>query len=123
LNKSLPEGDYAVAVESKIIAGFVEETGFTVKTLEIGSLNKDRGTPGTEVKISGNFFGTKKGKVYLESASTKPKSCKVLEWNGVGAEGERTIRFVVPKMSADTYALRVTNSVGSKIEEKAFTVE
>jgi len=68
-------------------------------------------------------FGTKKGKVYLENGSTKPKSCKVLEWNGVRADGDRTIRVAVPKLPVGPYHLRVTNGVGSGIKEKGFTVE
>ena len=33
---------------------------------------------GDEITISGSFFGTKKGKVYLEDLATgKKKSCKV----------------------------------------------
>ena len=43
---------------------------FTVKPPEIDSLNIYHGIAGAPITITGNFFSTKKGKVYLEDIST-----------------------------------------------------
>jgi hypothetical protein len=69
-----------------------------------------------------NYFGYKKGKVYLEDPSTeKKKTCKVISWFMDPTTGESTIRFVVPKLNSRDYTLTVTNKVGTA--ETTFTIE
>jgi len=72
--------------------------------------------------ITGDFFSTKKGKVYLEDAvSGRKKTCKVTAW------GMESISFVVPKTSksfpAGTYPLKVTNKVGTAAAPSNFAVD
>jgi hypothetical protein len=72
-----------------------------VKSPEISSINRAEGTAWDEITIRGRFFGTKKGKVYLEyedSGSPVRKNCKVLSWAMDPASGEGEIVFVVPSM-------------------------
>jgi hypothetical protein len=95
---------------------------FTVKPPQIDSLDAHHGAAGTPITITGNFFGTKKGKVYLEDISTgRKKNCKVTSW-GMGS-----ISFSVPKTSkgfpAGTYPLSVENKVGIAEAPSSFTIE
>jgi hypothetical protein len=78
------------------------------------------GTPGAEKTISGNYFGSKKGKVYLEDPSTgQKKNCKVTSWSMDSGTGISSLNFVVPKPKGyvpgvpTSYNLKVTNKVGT----------
>jgi len=96
-----------VVVQPKGTPFITEPGGFTVKLPEIGTVTPPSASPLGEVRIAGKFFGTKKGKVYLEQGGVA-KACKVLSW----AMGE--IRFQVPKKyPSGTYTLKVTNKVGT----------
>jgi len=93
-----------------------------VKPPEIDSLDYTSGVAGTPITITGNFFGIKKGKVYLEyekNGKLKKKNCKVNSWD------MDSIIFFVPKTSksfpAKEYTLKVTNKVGE--DSTAFAVE
>jgi hypothetical protein len=86
---------------------------------EIVSVDRS-GTPGEGKTLSGNYFGTKKGKVYLEDQSTgQKKSCKVTSWSMDPDTGVSNLRFVLPKPKgyvpgvSTTYNLKVTNKVGT----------
>jgi hypothetical protein len=81
------------------------------------------GNTGDEITLNGNFFGTKKGKVYFEyeqGSKTKKKNCKVKKW-----EMDKVI-FVVPKTTksfpAGTYPLKVSNKVGIETVGGGFTI-
>jgi hypothetical protein len=70
------------------------------------------GDIGTEIVITGRFFGAKKGKVYLEyldGGVTKKKNCKVMSWSMTPATGDSTVRFIVPTLPTDVYPLYVSN--------------
>jgi len=109
IKKPLPPGiAYDVVLQLKEPQGVDPITlsgAFTVMAPEIGTVDPNTGAEGTEVEISGNFFSTKKGKVYLGE-----KKCKVSSW------GMDTITFFVPKTTKSfppgTYPLKVTNKVG-----------
>ncbi len=99
---------------------------FTVKGPEIDPLAPDSGTPGTEIIVTGKFFSTKKGKVYIvDPESGKKKSCKVTDWFMDPTGGDSTLTFIVPKLpkplGPGDYTLKVTNKLG--IAETTFTVE
>jgi hypothetical protein len=110
LSKALPTAPYDVVVqpkEPKGAAWTTEPGGFTVKGPEIGEVKPPSGTPLTQITITGGFFGTKKGKVYLEREGVA-KGCKVVTWT----MGE--IKFLVPKnYPPGACTLKVTNKVGS----------
>ena len=86
----------------------------------------DGGAPEREITIEGSFFGTKKGKVYLEyvdGTETKKKNCKITEWAMYDlANGDSRIRFIVPKLSktSPAYTLKVVNKIG--YAERLFSV-
>jgi hypothetical protein len=100
-----------------------------VKNPELDTLLDNSGRTGDKITVTGNFFGTKKGKVYLEydkSGQTKKKNCKVTNWSMNEATGVSTLTFDVPKVSksfpAGNYPLKVENKVGTAIADTNFTV-
>jgi hypothetical protein len=127
--ESLPVGAYAVSVTSKTIGTIHLDDSFTVKNPELDPLADNSGRPEDEITLTGNFFGTKKGKVYLEYQSngqTKTKNCKVTYWYMNPTTGASELRFLVPKVSktfpAADYPLKVTNKVGKATASTNFTV-
>jgi hypothetical protein len=99
---------------------------FTVKTPEIDPLAKDHDIPGKDITVTGRFFTTKKGKVYIEDPDTgKKKTCKVTVWSMDPTRGESTLTFIVPKLPKplvpDTYTLKITNKLGTV--DTLFTVD
>jgi len=103
-----------------------EEDGFTLKPPEIVSVNSGVGTAWDRITIHGNFFGTKKGTVYLGySVKGKPtkKNCSVVSWTMDPATEKGDIVFVVPQgLAPGVYDLIVKNSVGSDTILGGFTV-
>jgi hypothetical protein len=104
-----------------------EEDGFTVKAPEIVEVNPKSGSGGNYITIHGNFFGTKKGKVYLgyvvKGKPTK-KSCSVVSWAVDPVTEEGDIVFVVPNgLPLGAYNIIVTNNVGSDALVSGFTVK
>jgi hypothetical protein len=97
-----------------------EEHGFTVKAPEIVSITPNSGSVGEQITISGNFFGSKKPKVYLGYVSNgKPtkKSCSVVSWS------DDEIILTVPKFPLGTYDVIVTNSVSSDTLPGGFIIK
>ena len=76
----------SVSVTTKTKETITLPDDFTVKNPELDPLTDDNksGIPEEEIVLTGKFFGTKKGKVYLEytdsKGQTKKKSCKVTYW-------------------------------------------
>jgi len=103
-----------------------EADGFTVKPPEIASVNSGVGTAWDQITIHGNFFGMKKGTVYLGySVKGKPmkKNCSVASWTMDPATEKGDIVFVVPQgLAPGVYDLIVTNGVGSRTVVGGFTV-
>jgi len=128
VKKTLPAGPYDVTIYTQPYGAtppIIIPSGFTVKDPGLAPLSPSNGSPGTEIAISGSFFSTKKGKVYLEDPSTgKKKNCKVTSWSMDPATGASELRFIIPKLSksflAGTYQLVVTNKVGTV--QQTFTV-
>jgi hypothetical protein len=120
------ETAYDVMIMSKEIGSITLPSAFTVKLPEpqIDPGDNDHGASGDPITINGDFFGTKKGKVYLEyEKDGKPmkKNCKVTSW------GMNGITFIVPKTSksfpAGTYPLKVMNKVGIAEAPSNFTID
>jgi hypothetical protein len=125
VKKPLPPGPpYDVVVQTKEPKGATPITidvPFAMMSPEIVSIDPV-GSLGDVIVLSGNYFGYKKGKVYLEDPSTeKKKTCKVISWFMDPTTGESTIRLVVPKLNRGDYTLTVTNKVGTA--ETTFTIE
>jgi hypothetical protein len=117
----LPTGSYPAIFDVtirrqpyKTTSPFSLTDAFTVRNPWISSHSPASGTPGTEVKVNGTFFGAKKGKVYLEGQSNgQKKSCKVTSWTMNLTDGTSEMTFIVPKVDAGNYWLYVTNKVGT----------
>jgi hypothetical protein len=104
-----------------LLGGFIMKNPTTLNPLLVSN-----GSPGTEITITGKFFSTKKGKVYLEDPSTgKKKNCKVTAWYMEPTNGESSLTFVVPKLPKGLlpgpYPLKIANKIGTA--EATFTVE
>jgi hypothetical protein len=125
VTKVPPVGTHEVTIKPYKADDIIISNAFTVKAPEIDSLNSYIGTGGiTPIIITGRFFSTKKGKVYLEyEKDNKPmkKNCKVTSW------GMDSISFIVPKTSksfpAGTYPLKVMNKVGIAEAPSNFTID
>jgi len=122
----LPSGPCDVIIKLqpyKSVSPFILPGALTVMNPELDPFSIGHGSPGDEITITGKFFGTKKGKVYLEDPSTaQKKSCKVTSWSMNLATSESTLSFVVPKgLVAGIHPLKVTNKIGTA--EKSFTID
>jgi len=112
-------GIHYVTIKPYKAADIILSNAFTVKPPEIGSLDSYQGAVGAPITITGNYFGTKKGKVYLEEpVSGKKKTCNVTNWRMEPTNGKSTITFVVPKLPkyfspGVTYSLKVSNKIGT----------
>jgi hypothetical protein len=106
----------------KSVSPIILPGALTVMNPELDPFSTGHGSPGDQIATTGRFFGTKKGKVYLEDPSTgKKKNCKVSSWSMDPGTGESTLTFVVPKgLAAGRYSLKVTNKVGTV--ETTFTI-
>ena len=117
----LPVGPFAVKVTTKSKQTIDITDSFTVKNPELDPLTDDNrsGTPEEEITLTGRFFGTKKGKVYLEykdsKGQTKKKTCKVTYWNMIPSTGVSELRFIVPKISktftVGPHPLKIDNKI------------
>ena len=121
-------GPYTVTVVPyQSPAPLIVSSSFYVKIPELDPLSPDHGKPDTLITITGRFFSTKKGKVYIEdSVSGKKKTCKVTNWFMNPTNGESTLTFVVPKLpkgfnTGAAYPLKVANKVGTA--QTTFTVD
>ena len=123
IRKPLIPGPYEVTVQPRGLrytAAMAEGETFTMKPPENVSVGADLGLPGDQIEISGNYFGSKKGKIYLEDqVSGLTRSCRVVSWSMDPATGESSVIFTVPKPRgyvpgvATSYTLKVTNKVGT----------
>ncbi len=125
----LPAGPHDVVIKPNPngdISPLVLPGAFTVMDPAIGSLSSVRGAPGDEITITGKYFSTRKGRVYLEDpARGKNKNCKITGWTMDPISGDSTLTFTVPKLPkgllAGPYPLKVANKVG--IAETMFTID
>lgn len=87
-----------------------ESGAFTVRLPEITG-GPYHGSPGATLTVTGRFFGTTKGKVYL--GATSLTSCRVVSWVMNTATGESTASFVVPtKIAKGSYDLVIITAKG-----------
>ena len=105
--------DLTVQAKSEGATSFTMSNSFTVRLPAPDALTgtNDNGAQGVNINLTGDFFGTKKGKVYLEYRNSKGqdklKSCKIISW------GMNAITFQVPKLEPGIYPLSISNKVGN----------
>ena len=96
-----------VMITSKAIGSITLPKTFTVKLLQpvFDPGVNDHGAPGQPITINGNFYGNKKGKVYLGYLG-KNTNCKITDWNMT------SITFLIPKNLAEgEYLLNISNKI------------
>ena len=104
LAKIITPGIYDVVVQPvgpKGTPPVVYQEAFNVRSAEIYSIEQGEGSAYDQVHITGKFFGTKKGAVYLEYGKGETlirKNCKISNWTMDPTTGDSEIVFVVPKM-------------------------
>jgi len=127
VSKGIPSGIYDLVVLPKGLPEIRMEDYFSMRLPEIDSVEPDRGSVGEPISIQGRFFGTKKGKVYLDcgtGATTVRKSGKVTSWSMNATTGEGEIQFLVPKgLPVGSCDLTLTNPVGSATLIGGFVAE
>lgn len=123
ITRVIPEGGpYHVMIRPYKADDITIPNAFTMKPPWIDSLDPYQGVKGDPIAINGNFFSTKKGKVYLENLNTgKKKNCQVKSW------GMDRITFVVPRTSKGfppgAYPLKVMNRIGIAEISPDFTID
>ena len=100
---------------------------FTLRLPALNELSVTSGTYPEPIKVTGKFFGTKKGKVYLyDLATDKKKSLKITDGKMNESTGISEITFVVPKPSkalpGGLYQLKISNKIGAAATTPEFTV-
>jgi len=68
---------YDATTQSNGAVAAMEVGVFTVQASQVPSVDPNFGSEGDQISIKRMFFGTKKGKVYLEKDGVK-KACKII---------------------------------------------
>ena len=128
VKKLLSTGRFHVTVQPQPYRSTSPElitSAFTIKNPEMDPLSTDHGAPGDDITISGRFFSTRKGKVYIEyeeNGQIRKKSCTVKSWAMDASTGASEIRIQVPKIKySGPCVLIIANKVGAV--EKPFTID
>jgi hypothetical protein len=104
--------------EPKGVLPITMADAFTIMAPEIISVIPNSGQAEAEIAISGKYFGSKKGKVYLGT-----QKCKVISWTMNSLTGVSQASFMVPKkLTSGIYDITVTNKVGSDTLANWFTI-
>lgn len=104
LNKVLIPGIYDIIVQPvgpNGIPSIVYQESFVVRGAEIYSINRTEGTSYDQVTLTGKFFGTKRGTVYLEyeeEGIAKINPCKIIKWIMDSTTGDSEVVFEIPSM-------------------------
>lgn len=121
LSGPMPPGTYDVTVKPRETGAQTSVFGdaFSVMPPEIATANPNHGLFGEQIILTGEFFGAKKGKVYLGT-----KSCKIVSWTMDPTTNQGQIQFSVPRgVLPGNYDLKVSNQVGAEVLESGFTVD
>jgi len=100
VSKAPLPGAYGVSVQPKGGQARVYPAAFTVQPPAIDTVDPATGAVGATVTVTGSFFTTKKGKIYLVGNGPKgiiAKSGKVITWTMDPATGVSSATFAVPK--------------------------
>lgn len=122
LRKLMIPGPHQVTVQPRQQKFYVAmgEDVFTIKAPESVNITADAGLPGDQIEVTGNYFGSKKGKIFLEDPVTGwVKRCRIASWSMDQTTGESSVIFAVPKPKgyvpgvSMSYTLKVTNKIGT----------
>lgn len=131
IKKPMIPGPHQVTVqprEQKFYVAMGDDV-FTIKEPENVSFNADSGLPGGQIQITGDYFGSTRGKIYLEDQmSGLIKKCRVVSWSMDPVTGKGSAIFAVPRPNgyvpgvSTSYTLRVTNKIGTALAATAFAI-
>jgi len=97
---------------------------FMVRPPVVEALPVGLGSKGDVITVPGRFFGTKKGKVYIEyekDGQPRRASCPIKLWTMEPATGTSEVRFRIPQIKySGPCVLIIANKVGAL--EKPFTI-
>ena len=114
IKKALSPGAHDLVLQPKEPKGTAPITlsgAFTIMAPDITSVVPNSGGEGAVITISGNYFGTRKGKVYVGD-----QKCKVTSWTMSPVTGASTAKFIVhKKLGTGTYLLDVENKIGRSV--------
>jgi parallel beta-helix repeat protein len=101
---------------------------FALKNHVLDDLVDSSGAYPETITVTGKFFSTRKGKVYLyDPVTEKKKNLRVMDWKMNETTGVSELTFLVPKPSkrfpAGPYQLKVVNRIGTATASKDFTLE
>jgi len=118
---------YPVAVVVNNVSRHLDDT-FTVRNPVLDDLLVSRGRFPDVLTVTGKFFGSKKGKVYLEDLYGKKKNLKVTFWEMIPSTGISTLMFRVPRPSKKfpagyPYVLKVAGKIGTATANTGFVIE
>ena len=103
----LTDTPYDISIQPKGAPPIVLPGAFTMRKPEL-DLASYGGTPEQPVTITGRWFGTKKGQVYVNQ-----QKCKVTAWSMDPTSGISTLTFIVHrKLGTGTSGLEVVNKIG-----------
>ena len=86
----------------------------SAKRMDIDKVNPDSEVQGGRDYHRREFFGTKKGKVFLtytKNGRDKIKNCKVKSWTMSPTSGGGEVKFLVPKLDPVPCTLGISNKL------------
>ena len=126
IKSTMGPGTYDVTIiqKGKGIEPIVLPNVFSIMAPEIDTIEPNVGEANQEITITGQFFGTKKLKVYMDDG-IKKKKCKVTFLTMDSTTGESELRIRVPKkgLVAGPCDVTVTNKVGEDTRVGGFTMQ
>jgi PKD repeat protein len=126
VKSTMGPGTYDVTIiqKGKDAEPIVLPNAFSIMAPEIDTIEPDIGEADQEVTITGQFFGTRKVKVYMDDG-IKKKKCKVTFLTMDSTTGESELRILVPKkgLLAGPCDVTVTNKVGEDTRVGGFTIQ
>ena len=118
--KPADAGSYVLNIQPKKSDVLTDTLSVSIMNPMPMSLSTDIADPKQEVTITGDHFGTKKGKVYVGDANAKgsPGKTKVTNWTNT------SITFQAPKKQPNgTYTVNVINKAGVGQMLDALTIQ
>lgn len=131
IRKPMIPGPHQVTVQPRQQKFYVAmgDDVFTIKAPENVSFIADSGLPGGQIEITGDYFGSTKGKIYLEDQmSGLTKKCRVISWSMDPVTGKSSAIFAVPRPKGyvpgifTSYTLKVTNKIGAALAATPFAI-
>jgi hypothetical protein len=124
LTRPLPPQTYDLMIKPFRKIPILYESAFTVNPPLIYLVDPVEVAESELVTIHGMYFGTKRGKVYLEYdhvGISRKINCKISSWEMECKTGESMISFIIPRGStAGASLIRIVNSIGEDTVE--FTI-